>query len=247
MSKPNATPQKSRLGWIVFGMVAIGSAVYYNVSGDDSTPTKKTTTSSKPKSASGNTDFIPADYTYQFADEKVQPKGDAFQPLVSKLTLGGSGDAGPEDLPGALTGGESWAYTGIVEVNGTSQAVLENQKTSETVFLGVGQLWKKAKVKRVSDSAIELADNNGKVYTVKMSEAAVKNEPAPAAVDANANPNSPAGGPPPPLTGPIGNPSLDVTPLPAAPFGGGGGGGWRNRRGGGRRGGGFGFGGGGGG
>lgn len=222
-------------------LVAIGSVLYvYTSGGDGSTPIKKMPPKSKV-GGTGTTDYNPLDYSLQTADLKVAPK-DAFLPLVARGN-GSNAEGGPIGIPPYLTGGEDWNYTGMVQVNGKPEAVLESPKTSDTVFLTIGQRWKKAKVKRISDSAVELADDQGKTFVVKMSEAPVKNDTLPP-VDQNAQAQQS------PLTGPINPQQLNVTPLPAVGngYGGGGyggGGGGRRRRGGGGGGGGYGGGGGG--
>jgi hypothetical protein len=120
----------------------------------------------------------------------------------------------------------------MVQVNGNDQALLENTKSMDNVYLAVGQHWKRGKVKRISDSDVQLEGDNGKLFTVKMSEGQSKKDNV--TVAENSNPNEPAAVQPPALAGQIGAaPGLDVTPLPAVQMvGGGNGGGFGRRRGG---------------
>lgn len=209
MLKSKAAPKPNRTGWIVFGSVAL-LVVYFVYSGGDDTPTTtKKPTTSKSKNSMGGTDFIPADYTIQFTDLKAAPK-DSFLPLVSKASAGGSSD--PGGLPTYLTNGESdWEYTGVVQVNGSDQALLENSKSLDSVYLSVGQHWKRGKVRRISDSNVQLEGDNGKLFTVKMSEGETKNDNVTVAPAADGS--APAAVQPPAMAGTIGQ-QLDVAPLP---------------------------------
>jgi hypothetical protein len=212
----------------VFIIFAAGLVLYFYVGGDDSSTTVKKPVAKTAKSSSnGSNNYIPLDSSIHLVDLTASPK-DAFLPLVSKSTVGGGDLGGPINIPLSLTGGEEWAYTGMVQVNGQEQAVLENSKSSDTAFVTVGQQWKKAKVKRISDSAVELADENGRVYVVKMSEATAKSEVASAA-PADASANAPLSPTP---TGAIGQ--VDVSALPGVMYtpgaGGNGGGGFGRRR-----------------
>jgi len=238
MLKSNAAPKQNRTGWIIFGTVAVGLILFVYTSGDDAAAPVKKPLASKSKNASGGTDYIPADYTVHFAVLKDAAK-DAFQPAVTKASLAG---ADPGGLPGYLTGGDTnWQYTGSVQVNGNTQALLENTKSSDSVYLNVGQHWKHGKVKRISDSDVQLEGDNGKLFTVKMSEGDTKKDNV--TVAQNEDATATAAVQPPAMTGNIGQ--LDVTPLPGVqmtqPGNGNGNGRGRGR---GRRGGGGGYGGG---
>jgi|GEM_PF-2422252 len=188
------------------GLLAVGAVAYLVIGGGDSTPTKNVN-KAPARSASKSTDtsglLTDADYTASFGTMKITPK-DAFLPLVTKDTPGGT----PQNtggLPMSLTGGEEWDYTGMVTNDGAPEAVLENPKSSESVFLTVGQKWKKAKVKRISDSDIELVGDDGNVAVVKMGEIASKGGSAESSLAPASVGN---------LSGPIGAGGVDINPLP---------------------------------
>jgi hypothetical protein len=232
------TKKTSPLVWVGLGALLIGGVVYAT-GGDDTTTTKKanTVTQQTTTAQDPNSLITDADRKAKFVAVKFEPK-DSFTPLVSKATTSGANAGG---LPNSITGGDgNWSYTGMVEVDGKPEALLENPKDSQSVYLTVGQHWKRAKVARVSSSDIELVGDDGTVAVVKMGEiAAGKEETNPALQPATIQ------GP----QGQIGG-QVDVVPLPGVVDinninggGPGGPGGW----GGARRRGGFGGGGGGGG
>jgi hypothetical protein len=198
--------------WFVpISLLAIGVLYATQPSASSSTKAKTTVASSTPKTDTSTTELIPADYKVHFASLTTKPK-DVFTPLVSKATAAGAdGDVG--GIPAGLAGGGDWQYTGMVQVNGAAQALLENTKTGDINYVGLGQQWKKAKVRRISDSAIELVSDSGKVTTVKMSDGPKETTPNPNTVAANTDATQQGQ-----LTGPIG--AGGVAPLPAFPVGG---------------------------
>jgi hypothetical protein len=113
----------------------------------------------------------------------------------------------------------------MVIIDGRPQALLEDTKAGASEYVSLGEHWKKANVKRISDSDIEFVGDDSKDTVVKMGEPAEASAKGPAE-----NPLGPAT-----LQGPIGgNGQLDITPLPGMDPNQG-----RGRRRGGRRGGGF--------
>lgn len=232
MSKPRQQP-KSKVGWYLFIAAGVGLVLFVYSGGDDTPTTTKKPPLAKPSSSSTDSDYIPADYKVTYPPMKDTPK-DVFVPLVTKATVGGA--AGPNGLPAYVTGGDAnWQYTGMVQINGADQALLEEQKTGDSVYLTVGQHWKRGKIKRISDSDVQLEGDNGKLFTVKMSEGESKRDNI--KVAENSNPNSPVDVATPALTGPIGSTNVDLGSLPAVQIApnGGNGGGFRGRGRGGRR------------
>jgi hypothetical protein len=205
MSRASQQP-KSKVIPVMVVVLVLGLVYVYASGGDTPTPPKKaaatTTGGSSASSSSDITGMLTqADYTASFKTLKAQPK-DAFLPKVSKAIEGAVGpDSG--GIPTNLTGGEQWNYTGMVQVDGNAEALLENPKTSDGVYVTVGERWKKAKIKRISDSDIELVGDDGQTVAVKVAEIASKAEKAEDAA-ASLQPASP-------LTGAIG---ADITPLP---------------------------------
>jgi hypothetical protein len=226
LAKRNAPAQKpNKTLWTIIGICSVGAVLYFYTGGDDTpAPVKKTLTSSS-KTDAGNTELIPADYKIHFA-ALDKPAKDAFTPLITKGGAAGADDG--SGIPAWASGGGDWQYNGMVQVNGTPEALLENAKTQDMVYVGLEQRWKKAKVKRISDSAIELLGDDGKTVTVKMSEGPKETTPVASANPVPAADPTQAGA----LAGPIG--PVDVTALPGIQFQQGGGrgfGGGRRRRG----------------
>ena len=142
---------------LIFLLVGVGGIVFFMTgSNGDSSTTKANTTS--PKSASATTDgYLKEDHDARFASLKIEPR-DAFEPLISKAT---TAKIDPFTISDKLTGGGDWMYTGMVQVNGQSEALLEEQKTGESDYVALGQHWKKARIKRISDSDLELVGDDG--------------------------------------------------------------------------------------
>ncbi|HWD37543.1 MAG TPA: hypothetical protein VG944_01730 [Fimbriimonas sp.] len=205
MPKPSAPP--SKFNWkLIFFIVVVGGIAYVVTSPQDATTSPKPITAAS-KSSSGPADaYLKEDYDAHFADLAVEPKN-AFLPLVSKLTVGGA--VNPFAISDKLTGGGDWMYTGMVQVNGKPQALLEEQKTAESVFLNLGEHWKKARVKRITNSDLELVGDDGTTAIVKMGDStAPAKSPEPSGL-------APVGiNPPAPLQGNINPNQLDMTPLP---------------------------------
>jgi len=209
MSRASQPKKKSNIIPLAGGLLLIGG-IAFAVTGGGDTPTKPAAAAAAAKSTKANADttgmLVDADYTASFKSLKITPK-DAFLPLVSK----GAGET-PQNsggLPLSMTGGQEWDYTGMVQVDGTPEGLLENPKSGESNYVTVGERWKKAKIKRVSDSDIELVGDDGNVAVVKMGEIASKEEKAPSEQLA---PASIAGTGDGNLTGAIG--SVDISPLP---------------------------------
>lgn len=233
--------------WKYFlGIGAVALLAYFYLGGDDAPTASKTAAPPPVAKVAGPADaYVKADYTANYPALKVTAK-DAFLPLVRKAPAG-EADKG---LPSSITGGGSWSYDGSVSVDNKVQGLLDETKTGESDYVSVGEHWKHGRIKRITDSEIILAGDDGTMATMKMgvpSDAAEKK-----GVVASDNTNQPA-----PLAGQIG--PLDITPLPDPNqfgnnpggnnrrnrgFGGGGRGGRGGRGGFGGGGGGFGFGGG---
>lgn len=209
MPRASQPKKKSSIIPLAGGLLLVGGIVFAMTGGSD-TPAKPAAppaTAAKTAGPNGDTSglLIDADYKASFKPLKITPKN-AFLPLVSKGTETPQNAGG---LPLSMTGGQEWDYTGMVQVDGTPEGLLESPKSGESNYVTVGERWKKAKIKRVSDSDIELVGDDGNVAVVKMGEIASKEEKAssdqlaPAAVASTGNGT---------LTGAIGN--VDITPLP---------------------------------
>jgi len=210
MSRASQQP-KSKVIPISIGLLVVGGIAYFALGSDSPAPAKKTaaTTTGGSSSSSSSSDMnsmlTAADYKASFNPLKAQPK-DAFMPVVSKDNPGAAA-ADTGGIPTNLTGGEQWNYTGMVQVDGKPEALLESPKTSDSVYVTVGEKWKKAKIKRISDSDIELVSDDGDTVAVKVGEISSKSDKAESDGTASLQPASPAA-----LSGAIGN--VDITPLP---------------------------------
>jgi hypothetical protein len=167
------------------------------------TGTKRTATKTVNKKADV---YLPEDYKAKFASLNEVPK-DAFHPLVVRKTSGTQASPpDPDGIPFDATGGEpDWHYTGLVEVNGTKMALIENDSTGEGVYLRRGDRWKKIVVSSISDEALILVGPGGTPFRIKLGERG--EEPA-APTGTNPTPLQP------PLQGVIGAGSANVPPLP---------------------------------
>jgi hypothetical protein len=235
MATQNASGTKvSPVIWVI-GAVAVGAVAYVYTSGDEaSTPAKPAVTAKSAKSTTTDM-YLPVDYKASYPTLKIEAKN-AFMPLIRKTPL--SEDGGKQILPSTITGGGNWSYDGMVSVDNHVQGLLEDQKAGESDYVSVGEHWKHGKIKRITDSEIDITGDDGTTASMMMGEAsdattAAAAAPAVAPLDVSAGT----------ISGPIG--AVDVNPLPAANGGpGNNGNGWGNRRRGRNRGGG-GFGGGG--
>jgi len=244
--------------WLIYGglAVTIGLAAYLNMpSAATPKPLKKTSAptgggASKTAVATDDTSVVAEDYKVHF-DPYVQPVKNTFLPVVHRndKTGSGGGAAANNSIPSEFTDGESdWIYTGNAQIDGKSEALVENASTGAGEFLHVGETWKTMVVKAITDDGLSASGPDGEVQTISMLTTPKAEEVKPV------SPTTPVS----PMSGPI-----NVLPFPTdnsgtfpnmgggnfggnfGGYGGGGGGGRRGR--GGYGGGGGGFGGGGGG
>ncbi|RYG37789.1 mitochondrial 54S ribosomal protein L40 [bacterium] len=198
--KAPAKQPPNRLLLIVGGLSVLG-AVVWSMTDSPPAPTvaRKKTTKTAAADKSG---FIPEDYTAKFEPVKTLASN-VFKPLVIKETDPARGVASiptrDGSLPEAFTGEAGWAYTGYVEIDGRPQALLENDKTGDAVYVRAGAPFKKAKILAVTEDEIVVQGPNRITRTVKLGG---QEEPEVA-------PSAPA------ITGPIVNPNLSVQPLPS--------------------------------
>ncbi|CAN5579384.1 hypothetical protein BH11ARM2_BH11ARM2_24300 [soil metagenome] len=194
--------QPNRLFWIVFGLIAFGAVVYVYTGDEDATPTiqrKKTKLAAADKSG-----FLPEDYTAKFAPAKVAVSN-VFRPLVVKTKDALAGNAVPTrdgSLPEAFTGEPGWAYTGYIEINGRPNALLENDKTGEGVYVTPGQAFKKSRILTFTPNEMVVQGPTRATRSIKIGG----EEPDTTVTVAPAAPV---------ISGPIGA-TANVQPLPAA-------------------------------
>jgi hypothetical protein len=97
------------------------------------------------------------------------PARDAFKPLVARKAVGTELATSPDAVPSVLTGGDpNWVYTGMAEIDGVPQGLLENRSTGEGVFVKHSESWKQARVTQITPTSIVLVGSNGKPYTMRL-------------------------------------------------------------------------------
>ena len=146
----------SRIFWIAFmGGAAMLAAYFYGEepqSGSGGAPKRRNPVAS----SSNQSDFLPEDYTADFQPVN-EPLKNAFKPLVVRKGGMLSTPAMSNAIPPALAGGESgWEFTGIAEVNGRRQALIENLQTGVGEFLTAGQRWKTSNVLTITNDSVVL-------------------------------------------------------------------------------------------
>lgn len=148
--------------WV--GVVAL-AVVGYTMTGEKAgtakskVPPKKRTTIAKK----GAETFTEEDQTASFDRVQVTFKN-AFVPLVAKSGGVGGADGQANAIPASFSGGDgSWVFTGSVEVDGVRQALLENRRTNDGVFLRAGQRWKNCVVKRVYEDSVVIEGPSGEM------------------------------------------------------------------------------------
>jgi hypothetical protein len=210
-SAPSSNQKMSpTIKWaLIVGAVAV---VYTLVSGPDTAA--PTTTTKKTKKASKDSGmYTPEDTMAKFASISAAPH-DVFTPLVKKPVMLAVAKDVPGSIFGKLTGGEAnWYYTGMVELDGTKQALLENTVSGESVYVSPGETWKAARIASVDVSTLVMIGPDGARVDVPITEYGV----APGAV---ASAIAPAPGTQPlavggaPIRGQIGAPSnIGVRPV----------------------------------
>lgn len=208
-STPKPVAKKtSPLVWV--GLVGALAGVYLWSSSGETPPAAATKKSSKSTSRSGSTGPVTeADYKANFAPVRLASV-DAFKPLVTKPavseTVKGQ-DLKNKGMPLSLTGGEAnWYFSGIAELNGQRQGLLENTTSGETVYVSPGDTFKAARVAAVDISAVVMIGPDGSRVTVPIVElGAAPGQAAPTTVIAQAPAgNQPLNLPRGALSGPIG-------------------------------------------
>ncbi len=168
------------------------------------------------------TDLIPADYTTKFPATTATP-ANVFKPLVAKQGPGtGSGSGAPSapgGIPAALAAGEgTWVYSGMAVVDGVPTGLVENQTTSDSVFLKRGERWKTCSVIDIKPDQIVLVGPNSTRVVVRVRDDSK-----------SSGPTAVAAAPVTPLVGDIGTNPMAIAPDTGATGGNGGNGRGRGR------------------
>jgi hypothetical protein len=151
-------------------LVAAGAAIYVLTS-----PNAPVAHTAPPKTlhrnALVNGQFTDADFSTKFA-EPVLVSRDAFKPGVARKTnalavalLAAGG------IPADLAGGDpNWVCTGVSEVNGVRQALLENKVTNDGEFVKQGDKWKSAVVSQVLEDGLVMVGNDSEPKTIHIQQ-----------------------------------------------------------------------------
>jgi hypothetical protein len=131
----------------------------------------------------GKEDFLPEDYSAEFASLSERTKN-SFKPLIaSKNANSVLQPISPNAIPPLFAGGDpNWIYTGNMEVDGVPNALLENRQTGEGVFLRPRERWRKMVLREVGKDFIVLDGPNGYVKTVTILDESATQTVAPAQV-----------------------------------------------------------------
>lgn len=189
---------------LVLGAVAYAAVVLT----EPEQPAPKATTKkpTAPKVSVTGTEYTPEDLKAKFVALNEMPKN-AFKPLVVRASAESAANAvppQPNGIPSKLTGGTgNWVYSGSVEVNGVTSALLEDQKTGEGIYLKRGQKWFNATVTDIGDESIVLAGPDGTTTRVSVAQ--------PDAAPSVSAPVTPVA---PPLSGVIGGGNPGIAALP---------------------------------
>jgi hypothetical protein len=142
------------------GALLLGGIVYTQMSpSDDAITGKSTTTKSSSASKTTTTDslFEPIDYTAKYASLEV-PVRDSFKPLISK-GIGGGGEKG-FGLPGDKG---TWIYSGMVQLNGDTQGLMENRTEGDSSYVTQGEHWRDVTVQTIQPDYIVLSGADGPI------------------------------------------------------------------------------------
>ena len=174
-----ATIPKKKTSPVVWVAVVAAAGAAYVLTTPADPPTVASTTRKRTKSKSKeDAQYNEMDRTAKFAPV-VTPVADVFNPLVKKpvvivAKIPPSIDrpaTNPGEIIGSLSGGEaSWYYTGLVELDGQRQALLENTKTGETMYVSAGEGWKAARVRSVDVSAVVMVGPDGTSISIPISQ-----------------------------------------------------------------------------
>jgi hypothetical protein len=148
--------------WVA--LVALGGATIFALSEDPKPTGGMTVAARKAKTTQkGGVVFTKEDETAKFERITV-PIRNAFNPVIASGSGISGTDGAANALPASYTGGDSsWVFTGSVEIDGARQALIENRKSNDGVFLRAGQRWKNCVVKRVLEDSVILDGPSGQM------------------------------------------------------------------------------------
>lgn len=165
---------KKPITWVA--IIAIGGAAIFALSEDPKPTGGMSVAARKAKSTKkGDVVFTKEDETAKF-ERITLPIKNAFNPVIASGSGISGTDGAANALPASYAGGDSsWVFTGSVEINGSRQALIENRKTNDGVFLRPGQRWKNCVVKRVLEDSVILDGPSGEMtFGLVMEEPGLK-------------------------------------------------------------------------
>ncbi|HVL39336.1 MAG TPA: hypothetical protein VM328_08105 [Fimbriimonadaceae bacterium] len=186
------------------GLFAVAVAAYVLTSEEPPTGARRTPKPTAKKVEQQNRGFTEADYRDPFPPVNERARN-AFMPLVRRSEPSVVGITPPEGnaISEGITGEAGWIYTGMAEVNGVKQGLVENTVTGEGEFIKPGQRWKKGTVLTVTPDRLTLMGNDGVVHRMRILDEA---SALPLASGSGFQPLDPG------IRGPIGNPNIEVRP-----------------------------------
>ncbi|RYG26086.1 hypothetical protein EON82_04675 [bacterium] len=215
-----ATTPKRKTSPVVWVAIVAAAAAAFILTAPSDTSSAATSTAKKTSKSRAKDDglYTEADRMAKFASITT-PVADVFNPLVKKPILAVKPPTQPADPATAgsidlrLTGGEAgWYYTGLVELDGKRQALLENTKTGETMYVSAGEGWKAARVSNVDIEAVVLIGPDGTSARIPISQYGVAPGANPATAVATTKPSTQPLNVPSGITGQIGGGSIRPVP-----------------------------------
>jgi hypothetical protein len=218
MATVAVSPKKKTSPVVWVALVAAAGAAYILTAPSDAPAPSSSTKRTKKASTKDDGLYTEADKLAKFASVTT-PVADVFNPLVKKPVVAkipppNPGDGTPVGIDPRLTGGETnWYYTGLVELDGQREALLENTKTGETMYVSAGEGWKAARVRTVDVSAVVMVGPDGTAVRIPITQYGVAPGTNPvAAVAASGAPSTQPLNVPSGLTGQIGGGA--IRPIP---------------------------------
>lgn len=188
-------------------LAALAGAIWWSNSDPVKPPKPNAKKGTSSKGATKNWEFPASEVALRF-DKPEGKLRDIFIPLVyvDKSVIKSEQDELMK-IPANMAGGEGdWAYTGMVEVDGSRMALLENGTTHQGGYVKTGDTWKKSRVVAISSASIVVEGPDGSQETVFRFNANQPPKPKPLP-DAGFRPMDLSRA----LNGPIGS-QIEITP-----------------------------------
>jgi hypothetical protein len=191
-----AVVSKPVIGTLCF--VSVLALLYYFQSDDTPTVAAKTKVVKKEtKKNDAAPDFLPEDFVKRF--ERGKPPTRNIFKAAAPDKKHSTTDANLDHVPSEMAGGDgNWIFTGVVVLDGSKMALLENSTSHQGSYVSEGQSWKASHIVRISPDGVALVPKAGG------DELVVYRHKASVVADTT---------PPPPPVGPILPPAGPIQPL----------------------------------